>query len=99
MFLFTVRERNGEKEQQNSGSTFWGSKEQGMISVAKVGALRGATNTSLSYLRPVNDSKTLSDDRCNQIRGGQYDPLGDRDLIWDTFGPKHRFIEVTEMST
>lgn len=100
MFSFTVRrERNGGKEQQNSGSAFWGSMEEGMISVAKVGALTGATNTSLSHLRPVNDSKALSDDRCNQIRGGQYDPLGERDLIWGTFGLKHRFTEVKEMST
>ena len=75
-----------------------GRGENDLSSKGRRHSVRGTINTSLSPLGILSDNRALKKDY-NQNKRGHCDLLGDRDLIWDTNGPKHRFTELTEMST
>lgn len=75
-----------------------GRGENDLSSKGRRHSVRGTINTSLSPLGILSDNRALRKDY-NQNKRGHCDLLGDRDLIWDTTGPKHRFTELTEMST
>ena len=75
-----------------------GGGENDLSSKGRSTQVRGTINTSLPTLGILTDKSALRKNY-NQKKRGHCDLLGDRDLIWDTTGPKHRFTELTEMST